>query len=463
MIAPARLAAYEALRAIDTGRMDLPAAVAGTRTRLTDPRDVALAADIVTGTLRWRGALDYLIAGAARRPLTRLDPEVVDILRLSLYQLIHLDRVPAPAVVDDGVELTRRAGKRSASGLVNAVLRAQLRTMDHLPLPPRPALADDRPRSGTPEHTAALDYLSITHSHPRWLAARWLDRYGFTTAERWTRFNNEPAPLTLRVNTLRTSSHDLVGQLTSAGVHVTPAPYAQDALIVQAGNPLHAPDLARGLFLLQNEASQLVAQFVGAAPGERVLDACAAPGGKTLVLANQMRNEGCLVASDRRWRRMRLLHATLTELGVTTARLVQLDLLQPLPFRRDTFDRVLVDAPCTGLGTIRRDPDIRWRRTEQDLHDSAARQLTMLHQAAAAVRAGGVLVYATCSSEPDENEQVVDQFLAAATAFTLEDPREAGAPPASRPSVLDARGFLRTSPAEHGLEAFFAARLRRRL
>jgi 16S rRNA (cytosine967-C5)-methyltransferase len=446
MIAPARLAAYESLRAIDTGRMDLPAALAATRARLTDPRDIALAADIVTGTLRWRGALDYAIARAVRRPLARLDPEVVDILRLSLYQLTHLDRVPAAAVVDDGVELAKRAGKRSASGLVNAVLRAQLRSKDRLPLPARPTLADDRPQPDTSEYDAALDYLSITQSHPRWLAARWLDRYGFAAAETWTRFNNEPAPLTLRVNTFRTSSIALIDQLAAAGVRAVPASHVPDALIVEQGNPLRAPDLAPGLFLLQNEASQLVARFVGAEPGEHVLDACAAPGGKTVVMANLMRNEGLIVTGDRRARRMRLLRTTLTDLGVTSARLVQLDLLQPLPFRSGTFDRVLVDAPCSGLGTIRRDPDIRWRRTEQDLHESAARQLTMLRQAADAVRAGGLLVYATCSSEPEENDQVVDRFLASAPAF-----------------AIDERGFLRTSPVEDGLEAFFAARLRRRL
>lgn len=445
MIAPARLAAYGSLRAIETGRMDLPAALASTRARLTDPRDIALAADIVTGTLRRRGALDYLIARAVRRPIDRLDPEVLDILRLSLYQLIHLDRVPAAAVVDDAVELAKRAGKRSASGLVNAALRAQLRSKAPLPLPPRPALTTDRPAPGSAEYDAALDYLSITHSHPRWLAARWLDRYGFAAADTWTRFNNEPAPLTLRVNTLRTTTPDLIARLAAAGVRAVPSTHVPDALVIEGGNPLRA-DLAPGLFLLQNEASQLVAHFAGAAAGERVLDACAAPGGKTIVMANLMRNEGLLVASDRRDRRMRLLRSTLTELGVTSARLVQLDLLQPAPFRPEAFDRVLVDAPCTGLGTIRRDPDIRWRRTEHDLQESASRQLTMLRHAADAVRAGGLLVYATCSSEPDENEQVVDRFLASAAEFTIDEP-----------------GLLRTSPVEHGLEAFFAARLRRRL
>jgi 16S rRNA (cytosine967-C5)-methyltransferase len=464
VISPARQAAYQVLRAVATGRQDLPAALARSRTRLTDPRDTALVAEIATGTLRWRGALDHLIAWAARRPLDRLDAEVLDILRLSLYQLLHLDRVPAPAVVDEAVQLTRRSGKQSAASLVNAVLRGLIRARQALPLPPRPSLTGDQPAPGTPEEAAALDYLSITQSHPRWLAARWLSRLGFAAAEQWVRFNNTPAPMTLRVNTLVTSAAALTRELAEAGVEVRDSSWAPDALVVEHGNPLRATSVPSDRYLVQSEASQLVGLFTGAAAGERVLDACAAPGGKTIVIANLMRNTGLLIASDRRERRVALLRTTLRQAGVA-AHLVTLDMLAPVPFdpSRARFDRFLLDVPCTGLGTLRRDPDIRWRRTEQDVRESAARQRAMLHHAAEAVRPGGLLIYATCSSEPEENDEVIEAFLDEHPEFALEDARLDPVPPDGCRRALDARGCLRTSPSMHQLEAFFAARLRRRL
>jgi 16S rRNA (cytosine967-C5)-methyltransferase len=195
MIAPARVAAYEILSTLSAGQADLPTAIAHARESLRDDRDKALAAEIATGVQRQQAALDYLIAHFAKRPIARLDPEVVLVLRLSTYQLLHLSRVPASAVVDDAVKLTGKMGKRSASGLVNAVLRAVSRSRSQLPLPRRPEADTDRER--------VLDYLSITLSHPRWLAVRWFDRIGLDRSEAWMLFNNRPAPLTLRANTLR--------------------------------------------------------------------------------------------------------------------------------------------------------------------------------------------------------------------------------------------------------------------
>ena len=456
MVAPARRAAFEALRMIDTERADLPAALAARRDRLADERDRALTAEIVTGTLRWRAALDHLIGHFAHRPVERIDPEVVEILRLSLYQLLHLDRVPAAAVVDDAVDLTRGAGKRSAAGFVNAVLRSASRARRQLPLPPRPD-GPDRPEPGSSPWETALDYLSITQSHPRWLVARWLQRWGVEATEAWVRFNNEPAPLTLRVNTLKATTDEVLRQLAEQGVEAERGRYASDALIVRSGNPLRTALAASGLFVPQNEASQLVALFAAPLPASRVLDACAAPGGKTVVMADLMEGRGLLVAADRRPRRIDLLRRQLQAAGLEHVPVVQLDLLQALPFAA-AFDHILVDAPCSGLGTIRRDPDIRWRRTEDDLPGLADRQVQMLLNAADGLAPGGLLTYATCSSEPEEDEAVADAFLAARRDF-------APAPPASPPpglaEVIDARGHLRTWPHRHGLEAFFAATFRR--
>jgi 16S rRNA (cytosine967-C5)-methyltransferase len=446
MIAPARIAAYEILRAVSSGSADLPSAIAGRRNRLHDERDRALAAEIAIGVQRWRAALDHLIVAFSNRRIGRLDPEVVDILRLGAYQLLHLTRIPASAAVDDAVALVKRAGKQSAAGFVNAVLRAISRGRRSLPLPPRPSVATDT--------SAALDYLSVTLSHPRWLAARWYERVGFEAAEAWLRFNNSPAPLTLRPNRLTIDAEALVDRLKADGVVLCPGRFAPDAFLVEAGQPLNGPGEREGWFVVQDEASQLVALLAAAKPGTRVLDTCASPGGKTTAIAAAMGNRGILIACDVRRRRMDLLRNTVRSTGAQNVRLVQADLLRPLPFSQ-LFDTVMVDAPCSGLGTLRRDPDIRWRREESELPVLASAELTMLGDAAAAVAPGGRLIYATCSSEPEENDEVVNAFLARSTAFHRLDARMAA--PHLPPAVVDGQGFLRTVPHRHGLEAFFAA------
>jgi 16S rRNA (cytosine967-C5)-methyltransferase len=451
MIAPARIVAYDVLCAISAGRADLPTALAWSRPRLHDDRDRALVAGIAAGVQRWRGALDHLIVECSKRRLDRIDPEVLEILRLSAYQLLHLTRVPASAVVDDAVDLTRRAGKKSAGGFVNAVLRTLSRRRRDLPLPPRP---------GQPaERHAALDYFSITLSHPRWLAARWLDRLGFDDAEAWLRFNNAPAPVTLRANRLKITPQELTVRLADENVRVRPGAYGPDALVVENGFPLRGAGLSGGWFVVQDEASQVVALLAGAARSARVLDACASPGGKTTAIAATLDADGFIVGCDVRERRMELLRQTVTTVGATNVRLVQANLLLSPPFTRP-FDVVFVDAPCSGLGTLRRDPDIRWRRQEPDLAPLAAAELTMLQHAADAVAPGGRLVYSTCSSEPEENEGVADAFIAAAPAFVALDARDAA--PHVPPALVDARGHLRTEPHRHGLEAFFGAVFERR-
>ena len=432
MIAPARVAAYEILRAIELTRTDLGSALASHRARLDDERDRALAGEIVTGTLRWQGAYDHVIEQFAKRPLRKFDPEVVIVLRLSMFQLLELDRIPASAAVKDAVDLTGKAGKRSAAGLVNALLRRVSRERRSLPLPPRPANSGDR--------DAALTYLETTLSHPRWLVARWLDRYGFEAAEQWARFNNAPAPLTVRVNTLKASREQVAAQLAGHAVETAPTSRASDGLVIRSGNPLLTPLADGGLFFVQDEASQLVGEFAAARPDEYVLDACASPGGKTVAMSAAMKGRGVLVAGDVRDRRVALLQDTIQRAGATNVRVVQADASVALPFGA-VFDRVLLDAPCSGLGTLRRDPDIKWRRQEADLVALADAQVRMLEQAAAAVKPGGFVIYATCSSEPEENDDVVQRFLE------------------RHPQFARRGDFFRTDPPHDGLEAFFAAML----
>ncbi len=450
MIAPARLAAYQILCAVSTGSADLPSAIASARSGLADERDRALAAEIAAGVQRWRSTLDHLVVMFSKRAITRLDPEVLEILRLSIYQLLHLTRVPAAAVVDDAVDLTKRAGKRSASGFVNAILRSVSRRRNSLPLPGRPSDAGDR--------AAALEYLSISLSHPRWLAERWCDRLGLEAAESWMRFNNTPASVTLRANRLRTTRDELIGRLAADEILVHPTDYAPDGLVVDEGHPLRGPMREEGAFFVQDEASQLVPLLAGDKPLARVLDTCASPGGKTTALAALMNGRGLLVACDVRERRIELLRRTVAASGAGNVRIVQADFLQSPPFT-SAFECVLIDAPCSGLGTLRRDPDIRWRRHGQDLPTLAAAELTMLQRAAACVAPGGRLVYATCSSEPEENEGVVDAFLATTSGFAPLHAAQATA--RLDPRLVDLRGHLRTQPHLHRLEAFFGAVLER--
>jgi 16S rRNA (cytosine967-C5)-methyltransferase len=451
LIAPARTAAFSILQSLSRRRMDLPSAIAASRASLPDERDRALAAEIATGVERWRARLDHLIGAFSKRSLDTLDLEVLDILRLSAYQLLHLTRVPAAAVVDDAVKLTKRARKSGAAGFVNAVLRSLSRARHELPLPRRPADARDR--------DAALVYLSVTLSHPRWLAARWLDRFGFDAAERWLEFNNAAAPLTLRANRLQLTRDALAQRLGEVGTTTVPGRYAPDALVVTGGHPLREPGVAAGSFVVQDEASQLVTLLAGAEPGRWILDACASPGGKATALAWATGSDGRVVACDVRDRRIALLERTVQATGTSNVLIVQADLLRGLPFHRQ-FECVLVDAPCSGLGTLRRDPDIRWRRQETDLPVLAASQVQMLRHAAQVIAPGGRLVYATCSSEPEENEDVAAAFLESSTGFTAVDAR--GVHPDLPGSVVDSRGHLRTSPDAHGLEAFFGAVFQRR-
>ncbi len=447
MIAPAREAAYEVLRAVSAGNADLPHALARARARLPDERDRALTGEIATGTLRWQGTFDHVIAELSRRPVARLDPEVLDILRSAIFQLLHLDRVPAAAVVSDAVNMTRKAGKKSAGPFVNALLRRISREREHLPVPQRPGNPEDR--------AAALDYLAITLSHPRWLAARWLDRYGFAATEAWLRFNNQPAPLTLRANRLRTTGTALAESLAACGVQLEPGRFAPDAWIVRKGNPLLTPLADTGVFVVQDEASQLVASLVSARPGERVLDACASPGGKTTAIAAAMGDRGLIVATDVRGRRVDLLARTVRASGARSVKIVQAD-ASALPLRA-AFDWVLLDAPCSGLGTLRRDPDIRWRRSESDLPRLAASQRQMLEETA-----GPSLLAAGSSTRRARasRRRTRTSWRRSSRAVPSSPSRRAICQRRFSRCVNDA-GHLRTFPFRDGLEAFFGAILTR--
>lgn len=435
MIAPARRAALEALLEVEAGRADLGSAVAAARRGLHDERDRALMLELVTGTLRMRAALDFQLASRVSRPFRRLDAPVCEILRLAAYQLLYLTRLPARAVVDDAVELARRAGKSSAAGLVNAVLRALVRDRDRRQIrwPPRPPSlqsAADR------EQLAA--HLATVHSHPLWLVRRWLARYGAASTEAWLVFNNRAPALCLAPNRLLNDRATLAALLAAEGVETQPTRRARHGLVVERGAVFRTHAYREGRVLVQDEASQLIVDNMAARPGWRVLDLCAAPGGKTVALAADVGRTGRVVACDVRPSRLRLLAQTLTRCQATAVGVVHVAEDGALPFAEASFDGILIDAPCSGLGTLRRDPDIRWRRQPPDLRGLADRQLALIARAAPHVRPGGTLVYSTCSSEPEENQHVVSAFLLDHPRFALQRVHE-------------------TLPFRDELEAFFAA------
>ena len=426
MIAPARLAAYEALRQIDEGRATLGEAMAASHETLTDERDRGLLLEIVAGTERMRAALDYQLASRLTRPIRKLDAVVLRVLRFSAFQLLFLSRLPASAVINDAVNITRSMGKSSAGGLVNAVLRT---------------LAKDRDALVWPDRSNPLAYLSTRHSHPEWLVERWISRHGIEATEKWLVFNNETPAMCLAPNRRLVNRDALAEELRAHDVELEPTTFAPNGLRVTAGRPLGTRAFREGRFVVQDEASQLICGLVPAGRGARVLDLCASPGGKTVSLVADVGQNGLVVACDLRPHRLRVLARTLARCRVPRAPIVQVPPDGDLPFRAASFDAVLIDAPCSGLGTLRRDPDIRWKRSPADLAGFAITQRQLLDRAAPLVKRGGALVYSTCSSEPEENQEVVAGFLKDHSGFQQERVHQ-------------------TLPFREGLEAFFGTVLR---
>lgn len=446
----ARAVALDVL--VGVHRQDVPADErldAGLARAGLDQRDRALAHELVYGVLRHRASLDWRLGLVADRPVERLPLVVRGALWLGAYQLLHLDRVPASAAVDESVDLVKRLPGGHWAGFVNAVLRRLARE----PAPPWPSLETDPLRS-----------LSLRYSCPSWLAARWLARYGPAKAEAACRATTVAPPLTIRANRLKTTREALAEALTAEGCVVRPTAYSPDGLLVEKrGAVTDLPQFEQGLFYVEDEAAQLVARLLDPRPGELVLDACAAPGGKATHLAAMMRDRGEIVALDRSDARLARLRENCRRLGIHIVRPLAADAAAERhdhPALARAFDRVLVDAPCSGLGVLRRHPEGKWRKGEADLAAHHAAQARLLDGAARRLRPGGVLVYSTCSPEPEENEQVIDEFCDRHPEFQRESV-EPWLPPGGS-GLVTVRGDLSTqfSP-DAAMDAFFAARLRK--
>jgi 16S rRNA (cytosine967-C5)-methyltransferase len=412
------------------------------RRRPISVRDAALATELVYGTLRWQRYLDWILTPHSRRRLPALDARVRILLRMTAYQLVFLARVPAFAAVNDAVTLAR--GAPGVAEYVNAVLRAFARR----------GAAEREP--GLPRDP--VDALATRCSFPTWLAARWVARYGVDEAETLMRALNERAPLTVRANTLRVSRQALAARLQQdEGVQTHDTRLAPEGLVVEGGgDPGGWRAFLDGACVVQDEASMLVARLLDPQPETTVADVCAAPGTKTTHLAQLMDNRGCVLAFDPQPGRLARVDEAAARLGVTIAETVEGRVEALAPRWAGQCDGVLVDAPCSNLGVLRRNPEVKWRRQAADVLAAGQRQRGILAGAAGLVRSGGGhLVYATCSLEPEENDAVVADFLAAHSDFVV-------APPDAGPIAPDAAGFVRCLPHRHGTDGFTAIRLRRR-
>jgi 16S rRNA (cytosine967-C5)-methyltransferase len=411
---------------------------------LRDPRESALLHEMVLGVLRMQGVLDHALGQVASRPAEAMDLEVRLALRIGAYGLLFLDRVPDHAAVGSAVDLVKRRGPRGAAGFVNGALR-ELARRGTRALPPAPEPGD----------TGAL---ATYHSHPEWWVRRVVERSGWDEAMRLLAADNRPAPVSLRPNLRRTTPRELQQRLLVEGVRTVPGRVVDDALRVTSGRAQTTRAFGDGYAWVQDEASQLIPRLFGRVLRPRVLDACAAPGSKTLQLTEAVPLGGVVVAADRHAGRLGRLRDNLARLDIGAVRTVVADMESPeLPFR-EGFDHILVDAPCSGTGTLRRHPEIRWRLTPGDLADLAARQQRILENAARWLAPGGTLVYAVCSLEPEEGERVVERFLERNRRFRLEDPAR-HLPPRARRFVR--AGGLRTTPSEAGLDGFYGALLAR--
>ena len=404
-----------------------------------DPRDAALAAKLTFGVLQNRTLLDFYLGAYSHIPVDKLEPRVGHILRVAAYQILFLDRIPVRAAVDEAVRLTKSKNPRAA-GLVNAVLRRLSEGKNALPNLPQ---ADP------------VERLTIQYSHPRWLVQRFIDELGLTAAEALLEANNQEVPLYAQVNTLKTDPDRVMAELETEGVTATPHPWLADCLLLTGtGNPAGLGPFQDGSIYIQDPAAKLAALAADPKPGTRLLDACAAPGGKSFAAAMGMQNTGEIVAGDIAEKKLASIQTGAHRLGITIITAQTADARTLDPAEIGTFDTVIVDAPCSGLGIIRKKPEIR-NKTPEELVRLPEIQLSILQAAARCVAPGGVLLYATCTVLREENGDVIEAFLAGTKGFAPEEftlPGTIGAVP---------EGQITLYPHVHETDGFFFCKMRK--
>lgn len=412
-------------------------------------KDAALATELVYGTVQRQITIDYFLDRFITRGLHKLETWVLCLLRMSFYQLYYLDKIPDHAVVHEAVNLARRRGHRGIAGMVNGVLRTIIRERDTLVIP------DTLP---------AAERLSLVHSHPKWMICRWANQFGWEVTERMCEANNRPPLPALRVNELKVKRDEYVEQLRQRKVDADPSSVSPAGILwTGGGNPAHDVGYARGEFTIQGESSMLVGEILDPQPGMTVLDACAAPGGKTTHLAEKMGDRGTVYANDVHPHKEALIREQADRLGLRSIQTCVGDAARlGERFPAACFDRILLDAPCSGFGVIRHRPDLKWRKKETDLPEIVQLQFRLLDSLADLLKPGGVLVYSTCTLEQKENEQLVRSFLSTRDDFTLDREAERWWPAHLPVHCRISDGMLRLFPHDLNSDGFFIARLRKK-
>jgi 16S rRNA (cytosine967-C5)-methyltransferase len=404
---------------------------------LSDP-DKGLLTELAHGVLRWQNRLDWVLNGFSHGNFSKSEINVKNTLRVALYQILFLDRIPPAAAVNEGVEFIKRIRGEKPAGLVNAVLRNIIRNREGIRYP----LEEEDP----------VQYLAVFYSHPHWMVRRWVARFGVEEAKKLLIAENERPALSLRINKLKVEPGYFLRLLDQQGIEYTGSSHIDYFVKVKSLARIGEMDLFRnGMFTIQDESAALPCLLLSPQPKDRVLDLCAAPGGKTTNIAEMMKNEGEVVAIDKYEAKLHLVRASCERLGLRNVKLRAAD---AITVQDEEADRILLDAPCSGLGVLSKKPDIKWKRDAGDIAKLALIQGEMLENAARLLRPAGVLVYSTCTTEPEENQEVVRGFLARHPEFHLESAEKFVSK-----DLVTTEGYVETFPQRHAMDGSFAARL----
>lgn len=411
-------------------------------------RDRNLMNALIYGVLRWRGKLDWMIRLYSKTPIEKIRPDILNILRLGLFQIFFLERIPDSAAVNTSVELAKDIAPAWVVKYTNAVLRNIIRHRDTLAYP----CVTDNPEAA----------LSISKSIPQWLISKWIKKFGISETEQLCDAVNEIPPLTIRTNTIKSNRDKLLQALTPETEKIFLTQYSPDGISFYGPcKSIHKLDsFKKGMFQVQDEAAQLISYILSPQPNEKILDACAGLGGKTAHIAQLMKNTGSITALDRDRQKLSQLNEEMVRLGIDTVKTMVHDLEKPFSNKKlEEYDRILLDAPCSGLGVIRRNPDIKWDLSRKDLNRFKIKQKKYLNRVSQLVKSKGIIVYAVCSLEPEENEAVINEFLKKNTHFQIF--KNFKDLPINIQPFIDQSGFIRTLPHIHGMDGFFSVCLQK--
>ncbi len=410
--------------------------------------DRAFITELVYGIIKWKLSIDFVIGQFSSVKMDKISPWILNILRLGVYQLLYMGKVPESAACNESVNLSKKYGHAASSRFVNGVLRNIARNKNNLKYPD--------------ENTDTASFLSVRYSHPQWMVRDWLGRFGREFTESLLKSNNEIPDFTVRVNTLKTTKDQLSKTLKELGIENTGGQYIEDALILKNPAAFSGLDVYKmGHFQVQDESSMLVGKILDPRPGEYVMDVCSAPGGKASHIGQIMKNKGTVIARDVHAHKIKLIEEAAQRLGITIMETGIFDASELDKSHIGKADRVLVDAPCTGLGILRRKPDIKWARNMEDKKEIVKLQTKILNAASGYVKPGGVLVYSTCTIESEENQDRIDNFISENREFELED--ISVYLPESLKSNYSSKGVIQLFPNVNNIDGFFISRMRRKV